>query len=188
MINDDQWCMWMDKDCLLLDVFVWVARRDRNPPMAGKAHLWRKFTGRAKCGRMPPQFIDICGYIFIKHDYVNYGEIWWDYVRSKILWILRAVWCSARSVRPTASWTHRLGACLIRHSRETQVMEPLEGYGMNPIPIIPPTMVNMRIEGPQNEQILHISPLNHGFWYFLVLYLFGSQSINYIGDWQGHDP
>lgn len=67
-------------------------------------------------------------------------------------------------------------------------MEPLEGYGMNPIPIIPPTMVNMRIEGPQNEQILHISPLNHGFWYFLVLYLFGSQSINYIGDWQGHDP
>ena len=50
-------------------------------------------------------------------------------------------------------------------------MEPLEGYGMNPIPIIPPTMVNMRIERPQNEQILHISPLNHGFWYCLVLYL-----------------
>ena len=56
MVNDDQWCMWMDKDCLLLDVFVWVARRrDRNPPMpAGKAHLWRKFTGRAQVWENAP--------------------------------------------------------------------------------------------------------------------------------------
>lgn len=114
-------------------------------------------------------------------------------MRSKILWILRGLWCSVRSVRPTASWTHRLGACLIRHSRETQVMEPLEGYGMNPIPIIPPTMVNMRIEGPIRTPKWRDSPhfsTQSGILLFFgaVLYLFGSQSRNYIGDWQGHDP
>ena len=77
-------------------------------------------------------------------------------------------------------------------SHQTQPGDPSHGaFGglrYESHPHHPPTMVNMRLEGPIRTPKWRDSPLNHVFWYVLVLYLFGSQSINYIGDWQGHDP